>query len=219
MNTEKVKQRSQDWLELRRGRFTASEIFKLMGKSFGKELKDWPQTAQSYILEKVAETFSTESQPLTSVEIRWGLEYEPIGLAHYGAIFNEVIEEVGFVLWPENTNCGCSPDGLIKGQSRGIELKCPYMLRNHMDTLLISSNAEFKKCKPQYYFQVMSSMMFCGYDVWDFVSFHPMFKPEQRLAAIEIVKNQSEFDLMAERLVAAVVVRDKLIEKVLSQRF
>ena len=216
MKPEKVKQRSQDWHELRRGKFTSSEIHKLMCSKFGAELKDWSQTAQNYILEKVAETFSDQSQPITSKEIAWGIEHEPIGLAHYEAVFSETIQEIGFVLWPKNTACGCSPDGNVEGKLKGIELKCPYTLRSHIENLMIRTNAELKQRKPANYWQVMSSMMFCNYDAWDFVSFHPFFKPEQRICAVEILRNDKEFAYLAERLNAAVKLRDKLIQKIKS---
>lgn len=214
MKAEPVKQRTDDWLKLRRGKFTASEIHKLMDKKFGDELEKWTIKSQNYILEKVAESFSSQSQPLTSVELRWGIEYEPIGLAHYEGVFKEEIQEIGFVLWSENTSCGCSPDGDLKGKPKGIELKCPYTLRSHMEAMMIRSNADFKQRKPQWYWQVMSSMMFCKYDVWDFVSFHPYFNPEQRLSCIEIVRDDKEFTYMKERLNAAVILRDKLIQKI-----
>jgi len=214
MKTEPVKQRTTDWLKLRRGKFTSSEIHKLMGVKFGDNLSDWTATAQNYILEKVAETFSDQSQPLTSKEIAWGLEHEPIGIAHYEGVFGETIEEIGFVLWSENTACGCSPDGVVLINDRGIELKCPYTLKSHIINLMIRSNADFKRQKPDNYWQVMSAMMFCKFDAWDFVSFHPYFKPEQRLACIEIVRDDAEFEYMKQRLHAAVKLRDKLIKEI-----
>jgi len=214
MEPEQVKQRSQDWIELRRGKFTASEIHKLMGKSFGETLDKWTGTAQTYIMEKVAESFSTESQPLSSIEIRWGNENEPFGKAHYELIFGEEIEDIGFVLWSKNKECGCSPDGFVKGKNRGMELKCPYTLKSHIESFFINTNEQFKASKTNYYWQVMSSMMFTGYREWDFVSFHPYFKPEQRLSCIEIIADDKEFTFLAERLQAAVITRDKLIEQI-----
>lgn len=213
--SEPPKQRTDDWLKLRRGKFTASEIHKLMDVKFGDESKDWTIKSQNYILDKVAESFSDQSQPVTSVEIRWGIEHEPYGLAHYEAIFDEEIEEIGFILWSENVECGCSPDGSVKGKARGVELKCPYTLKAHLESFLIRTNADFKKRKPQYYWQVMSSMMFCKYDAWDFVSYHPYFKPEQRVSCIEIVRDNAEFKYMKKRLNAAVLLRDKLIKEII----
>ena len=212
MKAENVKQRSQDWHEIRRGRFTASGLYALMGQKFGSDLDDWTVTAQGYIIEKVAESFSTEDHEPSTKETRWGIEHEPTALAHYEAVFETEIDEIGFVLWSELPQCGCSPDGIVKNE-RGIEIKCPYTLRRHAEHLLIRSNEQLKKQRPQYYYQIMSSMMFTGYNRWDFVSFHPFFKPEHRLSCVEITADYKEFEYMAVRLRAAVELLDKLINE------
>lgn len=219
METEQVKQRTEDWLKLRRGKFTASEIYKLIGtgknpSKFGNNLSDWAETAQTYIKSKVAEYFSEQSQDVTSVEMRWGIEQEPVARAYYEGVFVEEIEEIGFILWPENNLCGCSPDGLVKGKDRGIEIKCPYNLEPHLEALLIRSNDEFKAMKPMYYWQVMSSMLFTGYNVWDFVSYHPYFNKDKRITSIEIVSDESAFLILKERLLSAIHVRNELIKQV-----
>ena len=219
-----MEQRTEEWLKIRRGKFTASEIHKLIGtgakpSKFGESLTDWTDTAQNYILAKVAEAFSTQDHELSTVEIRWGVEHEGEARAYYEGVFEEEVEEVGFILWPANTNAGCSPDGLVVTKpgmpSRGIEIKCPYSLNSHLESFLIKSNADFKLYKPQYYWQVMSSMLFTGYDSWDFVSYHPFFKPERRLTAVEILADQDAFKTLEERINAAVIVRDKIIDEIL----
>ena len=216
---EDVKQRSQDWLKLRRGKFTASEIYKLIGtgktpSKFGNNLSDWPETAQTYIKSKVAECFSEQSQEVTSVEMRWGIEQESIARAYYEGVFQEEVEEIGFILWPKNTLCGCSPDGIVKGKNRGIEIKCPYNLEPHLESLLIRSNDEFRAMKPMYYWQVMSSMLFSGYPAWDFVSYHPFFNKDKRITSIEIIPDDAAFSILGERLEAAVHVRNELIKQI-----
>ena len=216
---EEVKQRSADWMKVRRGKFTASEIWKLIGtgvkpSKFGENLTDWTDTAQNYILSKVAESFSDQDHELSTAEIRWGNEHEPEARAYYEGIFKEEIEEVGFILWPKNINAGCSPDGLVK-EVRGIEIKCPYSLNSHMESFLIKSNADFKIYKPQYFWQVQSSMLFTGYTTWDFISYHPFFKPERRITCIEILADQEAHVTLAQRIEAAVIVRDKIINEII----
>lgn len=213
---ERIKQKTDEWLTLRRGKFTASSIYKLMGKKFGNELSDWPDTAQTYIMSKVAESFSDRDHELSTVEIRWGNEHEPIARAYYEGLYGEQVEQVGFILWPRNVNAGCSPDGLVMGKHRGIEIKCPYTINSHLESFLIRTNSDFKDMKPMYYWQVMSSMLFTGLERWDFVSYHPYFKPQQRMSCIEIVADTTEFEQLAARIEAAVIVRDKLIEQVLN---
>ena len=214
-----MEQRTREWMEIRRGKFTASEIYKLIGtgvkpSKFGDKLSDWTDTAQGYILSKVAEYFSEQDQEITSREMQWGTEHEPEARAYYEGVFEEEVEEIGFLLWPKNNICGCSPDGLIMAKNRGIEIKCPYTLNAHIESFLIKDNATFKSYKPNYYWQVMSSLLFTGFSSWDFVSYHPFFKADKRLTAIEILPCESDFEILRERLQAATIVRENLIREI-----
>jgi hypothetical protein len=200
--------------ELRLGRFTASEIHKLMGKKFGHKLDDWTDTAQTYILEKVSELYSEKMQEFTSREMEWGLEWEPVGLSLYESTFSETLEFPGFLIFPGNKECGCTPDGLVKGASRGIELKCPFTNRAHIEAFMIKNNDDLKCYKPAYYWQIMSSMLFTKMQSWDFVSFHPYFKDEYKLYSIEILPDTDAFSLLRERIKAAVETRNAVMQEI-----
>lgn len=208
-------QRTDEWKAIRRGRFTASQIHRLMGKKFGNDLSDWTDTAATYIMEVVSQTFTDQDHELSTPAIRWGNDHEPVARAYYEGYYNEQVEEVGFIMWPKNTAAGCSPDGIVIGKNRGIEIKCPYTIKAHMEAFMIENNADFLRLKPDYYYQCMSSMLFTGYPAWDFVSYHPFFKQNQRMTCIEIVADPAAFDMIEQRLNAAVIVRDKLIERIL----
>lgn len=134
--------------------------------------------------------------------------------AYYEGVFKEQVEEVGFILWPANPLCGCSPDGIVTSKNRGIEIKCPFTLNAHIESFLIKDNTTFKSYKPQYYWQVMSSLLFTGFDSWDFVSYHPFFKPDKRLTSIEILPCIADFEMLKERLQAATIVRENLIREI-----
>lgn len=210
----KMEQRSKDWQEIRRGRFTASEIHKLMGKDCGENLTDWPKTAQTYILSKVAETFAEPMPEAKSNSLSWGIEHEDEAKAYYEALYKEEIENIGFVIWPENKDCGCSPDGIVKGKLKGLEVKCPFTLESHLEAFMIDTNKDFKKLKPEYYWQVQSSMLFLNYQTWDFVSYHPNFNKETRISCIEIIRDDKDIDLLKERLKLATKVKNSLVAKI-----
>ena len=214
-----MEQRTAEWLEIRKGRLTSSEIYKLIGTgkkpgSFGRQLSDWPDTAQSYILSKAAQNFTTAEQEISSVEMRWGVEHEPEARATYEGVFGSEVEEVGFILWAKNNAAGCSPDGLVVKENRGLEIKCPFNTVNHAEGLLLKTNQDLKDYKPQYYWQVMSSLLFTGFERWDFVSYHPFFVPKYRISCIEILPDKSAFEMLEERISAAVEVRDQIIERI-----
>lgn len=210
-----MEQRSEQWHELRRGLFTASEVHKLMGKKFGENLSDWTDTAQTYILAKVAEYFTNQRHEIHSKEMQWGIDNEPIAKAQYELTFKCEILDEGFVFLKENNQCGCSPDGIIKGEKRGIEIKCPYTIENHIKNLLIKSNVDFKTEFPQYYWQVQMSLLVYDFQKWDYVSFHPFFEPNTRLNCIEILRNDIDCSDLLNRLNLAVKIKNNIIDSLM----
>jgi putative phage-type endonuclease len=206
-----MEQRSKEWFEVRRGKFTASEIHKLMGKTFGENITDWTQTAQTYILEKVSEHFAEPIEERTSTACQWGIEHEEIARTYYESIFKEDVKLVGFKAFGEHA--GCSPDGIVKGKKRGIEIKCPYTIVQHLKNLRIKNNADLKANNPEYYWQIQFSMVCFGFDRWDYVSYHPNFEPKTRLNCIEIVKNENDCATLIERIEMATKIKLQIISE------
>ena len=64
----------QTWLETRKGKFTASEIHKLMGGSRSGGLLS--QTAETYVYEKCAELLTGEIKNTYAPALDWGKEYK-----------------------------------------------------------------------------------------------------------------------------------------------
>ena len=95
-----VEQRSQAWFEMRKGKITSSEIYKIMGE------KGLSETAKSYLLEKVVEFYDGFSEPAIGKALDWGTELEPVALQHYEELKNVKVEKASFV--PFDDNCGRS---------------------------------------------------------------------------------------------------------------
>ena len=73
-------QRSEDWFEARKGRFTASDIHKLLG------VRGLGQTGESYIFEKaVEEVFGLEDKEdeFVSKDIQRGVTLEPLAFRKF----------------------------------------------------------------------------------------------------------------------------------------
>lgn len=208
-----MEQRSKSWFEIRSGKFTASEVHKLMGKTFGTDLSKWTQTAQTYILEKVSEHFAEPQKEMTSYACQWGIEHEEIARNYYEAVFKEEVEQVGFKQYLK-LDAGCSPDGLVKGKKRGIEIKCPMTNVQHLKNILIKNNADLKANNPEYYWQIQFSMLCFDYHVWDYVSYHPNFEAKTRLNCIEIVRDDKDIALLVERLNLAIIIKNELIKQI-----
>ena len=170
-----IEQRTPEWLALRLGRFTSSNIFKLMTNPRSKAAKEAGElsaTAKSYVLEKAAEIIYNSPAPVAvSAAMDWGTEHEETAVKAYENITGHKVENGGF--WTLGEHTGTSPDGLIQ-DSGLIEIKCPYNRVNHLENCLNLETAEDLKQKyKQYYYQVQHQLYITGRAWCDFVSFDP----------------------------------------------
>jgi exodeoxyribonuclease (lambda-induced) len=113
-------QRTESWLKDRYGKFTASEIIKILGvKSLG-------ETGKTYAIEKaIEELYGEFEEPFISYEMQNGIDTEPLAFEKFkelkGLEFLEV-EKCGFFAYEKHA--GASPDGLVSDNAI-LEIKCP----------------------------------------------------------------------------------------------
>ena len=203
-----MEQRSEEWFEIRRGKFTASNIHKLMGvKGLGK-------TGLTYIDEIVADMLSDESEDerFENKAMRWGIDWEPVAAAWYAKAFNKELEERGFILYSKDA--GASPDRLIVDEKKGIEIKCPFNRANHLKHLKLNDASELKAECPEYYWQIMFNILCCDYESWDFVSFDPRYREDLKLFALEIKRNDEDCKLLEQRLVEAIEIKNNILKTI-----
>ena len=208
-----IDQRSPEWFELRRGKFTASEIHRLMGaKGLGK-------TGETYVMEKVVEELGATMPPVSTYAMERGTELEPYAKAHYSKAFNCSVSPAEFIIAPWCDEAGASPDGIVtdwanQNDSRLIEIKCPMNPVNHLQNFMIRSAAELKSIRPEYYWQVQMQMAVCGFEVCDFVSYYPEIDEDFRMIAIAIKSNEADIDLMKTRISEAVEMKHRILKEI-----
>jgi len=116
-------QRSKEWFDIRLGRFTASQIHRLLGKEGLKRTKD---SIANYAFEKAVETlYGEEEEGFISLDMQRGINQEPLAFALFKELkgFNFIdVEEVGFYKYGKHA--GASPDGKCSNNSN-LEIKCP----------------------------------------------------------------------------------------------
>lgn len=201
-------QRNYEWQQARRGKFSASQIHKLMGvKGLGK-------TGETYILEKVTECLGVDLNEISNYAMQYGTEMEPYAKQYYEAAFKCEIAERGFIIADWCEDAGCSPDGIIEGANKGLEIKCPYNPVNHTENLLIKSAEDLKKIRNEYYWQVQMCMAVTGLNKWDFVSFHPEFTGMNRMIAVEIPANENDIKLLKSRISEAVKIKNEFLKQI-----
>lgn len=115
-----VRQGSEEWEELRKGKATASEFSCIVTPA---QLK-FAAGAKAYAIRKAAEKLRVSSPPM--VPTKWmdqGTEYEPLAFDEFTRTIAPAIP-VGFIQPFEDAEMGASPDGLV-GSDAVLEIKCP----------------------------------------------------------------------------------------------
>lgn len=175
-----MKAGSEEWHKFRAGRFTASECAALMGEKGGVTTA----TAQTYILEKVAEVLTGGWRAdVSTAATRWGEEMEPEAALYYEMAFKKTVEKPDPQCPEWSDDVSGSPDGLVYSDSGvyGVEIKCPYNPVNHVRHMQLKTEADLKKLNKDYYWQVLCYMLIFGLDRYEFVSFDPRFTGSNRM--------------------------------------
>ena len=152
------------WLNLRAGRYTATDAPELMpDKRTGKAKKGLDTLAY-----KKAAYWLTGTLPdtPTTAAMEWGKMHEPHARALYAEITGNEVKEVGFV--EQDDYVGCSPDGLV-GSEGLIEIKCKQDY-NHL----------YAVCNewvdPEHELQMQYQMLVTDRHWCDYVLYNPLFK-------------------------------------------
>ncbi len=204
---------TKEWHNFRAGRFTASECHKLMGEKGGITTA----TAQTYILEKVAETLTGGwHDEMSTVATRWGNDMEPDAVAYYELAFNCKVEKPDPQCPEWCDEISSSPDGItiLNGSIReiGQEYKCPYNPANHVKYMIMRSELDLKSTYKEAYWQILMNMLIWELD-WEFISFDPRFTGQERMFVLPISRQKvkSDIDKLKENLLLAVKEKRRIL--------
>ena len=184
-----MEQRTFEWYTARLGKFTGSEVGKLMVKSKKKD-QIFGDTAFSYILKKMAERdlideiktdedVFNEFQYINSVSSRamqFGTDNEPLARKLIIKELGTIFEEVGSIPHPEVPWFSSSPDGVTPDRAMCLEIKCPTIETFMKYKCFVHDGGTLKEENAIYYWQAQSHMAVTGSQVCVFVVFNPFLK-------------------------------------------
>ena len=157
-----MEQGTSEWFAARCGKVTASRVADIIAKT-----KTGPSASrENYLAQIVCERMTGKpAESYSNAAMAWGTEQEAFARAAYESAKDVLVEEVGFVLHPNISEAGASPDGLV-GLFGLVEIKAPNS-STHIQTLLDQK-------VPEKYNTQMQWQMACTQRQWcDFVSFDP----------------------------------------------
>jgi hypothetical protein len=173
-----VLQRSDEWVEARLGKLTASRL----AEAIARTKTGYGASRANLMAELVAERLTGRpADRFISVAMQHGIDTESEALSAYEFYRDTAVEQVGFVQHPSIAESGASPDGQIVGPKTDgvrllglVEFKCPNTA-THIETLLGAP------IKAEYVTQ-MQWQMACTGALWcDWVSYDPRMPEQLRL--------------------------------------
>ena len=165
---ETVIQGSQEWLDLRAGKITASEAEAILTPKFApKESK----AVDTYLGRKWAEKWQHApimDEDFYSAPVEWGKILETEAKPTFKLLKDIDLKNVGFIESDDGL-CGCSPDGLTS-DGGGLEIKSP-LIQTHCRYLAAGV------VPPDYIIQVNFSLFITGFSHWYFMSYRRLMPP------------------------------------------
>ena len=194
-----IQQGSQEWLNARLGRATASNFSKIVTSTgtISKQL-------EKYALELATEMLIIEpEQGFKSDAMQRGNDLEPEAREVYQQHTFNIVDEVAFF---DCDDYGYSPDGLIDKDGL-VEFKCPSATTHTKYLFEDRLPVEYKA-------QCMGGLMVTGRKWIDFCSYHPNFQDDKKLFIIRVERDEEFIKKLKAGIDKVIELRDEFINKI-----
>jgi len=145
-------------------------------------------------------------EEITAAQLQWGKDYEQEAQDAYSAFTFETVNNHGFIYMDDSMRAGISPDGMIEGQEKGLELKCPY------SSGVWAAFAGRGYIKKEEIVQVQFSLLATDYKSWSFAKFDPRNINCKKLHVVEIQRDEEMIDKLRTGLAEFIEDMDKALE-------
>ena len=203
-------QRAKEWYEIRRGKFTASEISKLLGvKGFGV-------TGEDYIFKKAIEQIygldEDDEESFITKDMQRGIDLEPLAFRKFNEIhFDDFFDVQNAFFFPYGNDAGCSPDGLVNKDSI-LEIKCPRANK------FFKIVAKGKDVIDSNYYDQMQFQMLCTNSIKCYFFNYIIKDGVEMWHEIVIERDEKRIDFIKERLEKAIKLKYEYMSYILENK-
>lgn len=189
-----VKQGTEEWLQLRVGKFTGTD---------GQAIATNGKGLETLVFEKVAEIITGKFKPsYTNDDIDRGHDLEAMARNSYELESGNLVKEVGFVELDEFT--GCSPDGFILEEGM-VEIKC----KNDANYVRYLYD---RKIDPAHNWQIQFNLMVTGREWCDYVVFNENFPKTTIITRIN--RNETEIAKLKAGVAVGIAQLKAILDKI-----
>ncbi len=159
------------WKSARKGRFTASNMYKLFTQpksAKDKEAGYLSETAKSYIEEVAIEELTGFRKEFTSKATDHGNQYEEEAFYWFTQATGLMFDFTGKTFYPYGDNSGASPDGVLYEAMDVIsvaDVKCPFSpisFFEQKEMALACVGNKTQGVPPAYFYQLQTQMLATG---------------------------------------------------------
>jgi putative phage-type endonuclease len=179
-------QRIDSWKQQRYGKFTASEIIKILG------VRGIGETGKNYAIDKAIESLYGEfEENFISYDMQNGIDTEPLAFAKFKELKSlEFLEVTNCGFFDNCEHSGASPDGLVSDNAI-LEIKCP---KSSTFFKLVATNEVDAKYYAQIQMQMLSTnrnkAYFFNYLVHEGTEYHHEIIIERDDVMVEKIKER-----------------------------
>lgn len=187
-------QGTPEWLQVRIGKFTASDAQAISANGKGLE---------TLVYKKAAEIMTGKpEESYTNQDMERGNTLEDMARDYYQIRNGVVVEQVGFVEMSDQV--GCSPDGLV-GEEGLIEIKCKN------DTNFVKFMFD-GKIDTKYEWQMQMQLLVTGRQWVDYALFNPNFR--EALIVARVIRDEKKIEKIEKGIESAVTMLSDVLEAI-----
>ena len=197
------------WKEIRKGYFTASQVHRLLAKPKSKT-DILSQGAMTYVEERIAELLAPSEPEYYNSQMEHGNDTEPQAVIAFANRYELDVNADYFIYTSigghvfflnKIYHAGGTPDILLPDAI--VEIKCPAS-KTHLKYMTINNVDSFKKQSPEYYAQMQLNMWLCDKHNGIFVSYDDRYyNSAHHLYTLDVPRDDEYIDRILDKLLKA----------------